>query len=114
MGKSLARVQKKINAGVDASKLAVGGTVAFTDGEKGALRDLHGRRNNLKIALADVVQEIARLDAVKAETLAALAAANKAVTEQAHSALRAHGIDPDDQSKGWSLDLASLTVTRVK
>lgn len=78
------------------------------------LRQLEGRVNLVKVALADVQMRILVLEAERANVANEVKTAIDALLVVAAKMTSTHGIDSNDPSKGrWNIDTAAMTLTRI-
>lgn len=112
----MAKQTKKLangNGHLDPSKLTIGGKVGLTPGEQEALRKLDNAALQIKIELANIEIQISHLNKSKAKLLEALEQQANAIREQATAICRSHGIDPENKSKGWSVNLQQQAIVRT-
>ena len=90
------------------------GTVTLSDEERAMIRALEANLGQAKMELSNItVQLLAAQDQQRALAQKVVAAANS-FQERIQASARAHGISPDDPSKGrWDLNTNTGVFTKV-
>jgi len=87
--------------------------LSLSDEDKGLLLPMNQELRQLKLALADAQMSILKLESKRIEIAEKISGLDQAMLEKAKGVARDNGIDVDDLSQRWKLDLEGGVFTRV-
>lgn len=92
-----------------------GHAVPLSDEEQAKIRSAESRIIQLKCALADTELQLREMHDKQEQIVAELRKAGEGFFNEVREVARAHGIDPEDSSKGkWNLDTNTMVFSKVQ
>lgn len=95
----------------DADTDAIAGIV-ISDEERASISELETEALRLKVSLADLDMQLARLETTRHELRLKVGESSKAYIDAVVAAAGAHGIDLNDKAVRWNFDTQKMTFTR--
>jgi hypothetical protein len=111
MGKLSKRPARRTK--VSASALEVGGKIELSEEERSTLKNMQGALVRLKVSLADLQLQAAQVDEAMQAAVATVRKQEQALREQARSAVRAHGLDPEAKDRAFTVNIDEGAIVRI-